>query len=130
MNTEDKKCKCQCPLPEDQKCNPCPGHKPPLPPSDGTPRSLREKYMKERLELYKVLDKLNEAILALSSGNVASYSLGNRSVSYQSIDQIKALRKEAEDRIDELEAYLRGASVRNVTVSTFLDPSLILPPRW
>lgn len=93
------------------------------------PNNLYEKYSNERLALYSLLEKLDDAILALSSGNVASYSLGNRSVSYTDLDKIKALRKETEDRINELEALLSGRSVRNVTVSTFLDPSIIIPRR-
>lgn len=93
------------------------------------PNSLKEKYLEERTQLYNLLWKLDDAVIALASGSVASYSLGNRSVSYQNLDQIKALRKDVEDRIDELEAYLRGASARNVTVSTFLDPSICFP-RW
>lgn len=94
------------------------------------PNNLYEKYSNERLALYNLLEKLDDAILALSSGNVASYSLGNRSVSYTDLDKIRSLRKETEDRINELEALLSGRSVRNVTVSTFLDPSIILPRRW
>ena len=94
------------------------------------PNNLYEKYSNERLALYSLLEKLDDAILALSSGNVASYSLGNRSVNYTDLDKIKTLRKETEDRINELEALLSGRSVRNVTVSTFLDPSIILPRRW
>ena len=91
------------------------------------PNSLYEKYSMEREALYGLLEKLDSAVLALASGNVASYSLGNRSVSYTDLDKIKALRKETEDRINELEALLSGRSIRNVTVSTFLDPSIILP---
>lgn len=94
------------------------------------PNNLYEKYSNERLALYNLLEKLDDAVLALSSGNVASYSLGNRSVSYTDLDKIKGLRKETMDRIDELEALLSGRSVRNCTVSTFLDPSIILPRRW
>lgn len=93
------------------------------------PNSLKEKYLEERAQLYNLLWKIDDAVLALASGSVASYSLGNRSVSYQNLDQIKSLRKDVEDRIDELEAYLRGASARNVTVSSFLDPSICFP-RW
>ena len=93
------------------------------------PNSLKDKYLEERTQLYNLLWKLDDAVLALSSGSVASYSLGNRSVSYQNLDQIKNLRKDDEDRIEELEAYLRGASARNVTVSSFLDPSICFP-RW
>lgn len=94
------------------------------------PNNLYEKYSNERLALYNLLEKLDDAVLALSSGNVASYSLGNRSVSYTDLDKIKALRKETMDRIDELEALLSGRSVRNCTTSVFLDPSIILPRRW
>ena len=94
------------------------------------PSSLFEKYTNERIALYSLLEKLDDAILSLASGSVASYSLGNRSVSYTDLDKIKGLRKETEDRINELEALLSGRSVRNVTVSTFLDPSIILPRRW
>ena len=93
------------------------------------PNTLREKYSEERIHLYHTLWAIEDAIAALSSGNVASYSLGNRSVSYQNLDQLKRLKDECENKIDELEAILRGASVRNVTVSTFLDPSFIIP-RW
>lgn len=95
-----------------------------------TPTSLREKYETERQSLYRLLSKLDSAILALASGNVASYSLGNRSVSYTDLDKIKALRKETEDRINELEALLSGRSVRNCTTNVFLDPSIILPRKW
>lgn len=95
-----------------------------------TPTSLRDKYETERQYLYQLLSKLDDAILSLASGSVASYSLGNRSVSYTDLDKIKTLRKETEDRINELEALLSGRSVRNITVSTFLDPSIILPRRW
>lgn len=94
------------------------------------PNSLYEKYYNERLALYSLLEKLDTAILELASGNVASYSLGNRSVSYTDLDKIKALRKETTDRIEELEALLSGRSVRNVYTSVFLDPSIILPRRW
>ena len=94
------------------------------------PNSLYEKYSNERIALYNLLEQLDDAILSLASGNVASYSLGNRSVSYTDLDKIKALRKETEDRISEFEALLSGRSVRNFTVSTFLDPSIILPRKW
>lgn len=93
------------------------------------PNSLREKFIEERTYLYKLVWTLDDAISELSSGNVASYSLGNRSCTYNDIDKIRQLRNETESRINELEGILRGASVRNVTVSTFLDPSICIP-RW
>lgn len=94
-----------------------------------TPTTLREKYMQERERLYDLVSQLDDALLSLASGSVSSYSLGNRSCTYADIDKLKTLRYEAEDRIDEIEALLRGASVRNVTTSVFLDPSFIVP-RW
>ena len=94
------------------------------------PNSLYEKYSNERLALYNLLEKLDDAILSLASGNVASYSLGNRSCTYTDLDKIKGLRKETTDRIEELEALLSGRSVRNCTTSVFLDPSIILPRKW
>ena len=94
------------------------------------PNSLYEKYYNERIALYNLLEKLDDAVLALASGSVSSYSLGNRSVSYTDLDKIKALRKETEGRIEELEGLLSGRSARNVTVSTYLDPSIIIPRRW
>ena len=93
------------------------------------PNSLYEKYMEERVELYNILWDTEAAISALVSGNCASYSLGNRSCTYQDIDKLKVLRNDTENRINELEAILRGASVRNVQVSTFLDPSICIPRR-
>lgn len=93
------------------------------------PNSLYDKYMEERIQLYNLLWDIESGISALASGNVASYSLGNRNVSYQDIDKLKVLRNDTENRINELEAILRGASVRNVQVSTFLDPSICIPRR-
>ena len=95
-----------------------------------TPTTLREKYIQEREYLYGLLSKIDDAIMSLASGNVASYSLGNRSCTYTDLDKIKGLRKETEDRIAELEALLSGRSVRNCTTSVFLDPSIILPRKW
>ena len=94
------------------------------------PTTLREKYMREREHLYELLSKIDDAILSLASGNVASYSLGNRSCTYTDLDKLKVLKREAEDRINEIEASLRGASQRSVYTSVSLDPSIILPRRW
>lgn len=91
------------------------------------PKSLNEKYLLERAELYKLLAKIDDAIISLASGNVASYSLGNRSVSYQNLDQIKALRAETEARIEELEALLSHRAPRCVSTNCFIDPSITLP---
>ena len=91
------------------------------------PNTLREKYMLERERLYRLHETLDDAIISLAGGSVASYSLGNRSCTYADLDKLKTLRHEAEDRINELEAILRGASPRNITVSSFLDPSICIP---
>lgn len=93
------------------------------------PSSLREKYEKERIDLYNLLWTIEEGIAGLISGNVASYSIGNRSCTYQDVTRLRELKAETEQRIDEIEAYLRGASPRNVTASTFIDPSICIP-RW
>ena len=93
------------------------------------PSSLREKYETERIDLYNLLWTIEDGIAGLISGNVSSYSIGNRSCTYQDVTRLRELKIETEQRIDEVEAYLRGASPRNVTVSTFLDPSICIP-RW
>lgn len=93
------------------------------------PTTLREKYMREREYLYELLSKIDDAVMSLAGGSVASYSLGNRSCTYADIDKLKVLKREAEDRINEIEASLRGASQRSVYTSVFLDPSIILPRR-
>ena len=93
------------------------------------PSSLREKYETERMDLYNLLWTIEDGIAGLISGNVSSYSIGNRSCTYQDVTRLRELKIETEQRIDEVEAYLRGASPRNVTVSTFLDPSICIP-RW
>lgn len=91
------------------------------------PNSLNEKYLQERAELYGLLWKLEDCIKALASGNVASYSLGNRSVSYQNLDQIKSLKQDTENRIDEIEALLSHRAPRCVTTNSFICPSVTLP---
>lgn len=90
------------------------------------PNSLGEKYAEERVRLYNLLWEIEDAVAALASGNVASYSIGNRSCTYNDLDKLKTLHRETEERIEEIEAVLRGASRRNVTVSTFLSPSICL----
>ena len=94
-----------------------------------TPNSLYEKYYFERLELYELLWKIDEGIAALISGNVASYSIGNRSLTYQNLDEMRAMKKDIEAQIADLEAKLSGRSARNVTTNAFLDPSICIPRR-
>ena len=90
------------------------------------PNTLQEKLLDERSSLYKTKWAIEEAITALASNNVASYSLGNRSVTHHDVQKLRDLLAEADSRINEIEAMLRGASPRNVSVSTYLDPSILI----
>lgn len=91
------------------------------------PENLYQKYNQELDELYELLDKITEGIMNLASGSVSSYSLGNRSISYQDLDKLKSLREETEARICELEAKLSHRSPRCVTSNVFICPSTTLP---
>lgn len=93
------------------------------------PNSLREKLEDERVDLYHKKWKLEEAIEAVSGGSVSSYSLGNRSVTYQNMTEMLALMERIEGRIDEIEAILCHRSARNVTVNTMLNPAICIPRR-
>lgn len=93
------------------------------------PNSLNEKYLQERAELYALLWKIDDGLVALASGNVASYSLGNRSISYQNLDQLKQLKQDTENRIEEIEAWLSHRAPRNVSTNAFICPSITLPRR-
>lgn len=93
------------------------------------PNSLYEKYLDDRARCYKLLWSLDEAIYSLSSGNVTSYSLGNRSVTYQDLQKLHDLYEQTENRIDELEAKLNRRSPRNITTNSFLDPAICLLKR-
>lgn len=93
------------------------------------PNSLLEKYVQERADLYALLWKIDDGISALASGNVSSYSLGNRSVSYQNIDQLKTLKADTEARIDELEAALSHRAPRCVSSNSMICPSISIPRR-
>lgn len=94
------------------------------------PETLRDKWMQEREDLYRLLWSIEDGITALIEGNVASYSIGNRSLTYQDLAELKTLRHETESRIAELEAQLSGRASRCVTTNVFLDPSIIVPRRF
>lgn len=96
-------------------------------PTKTIPNSLQEKYDDERTTLYHLLWKIEDALLNLISGNVQSYSLGNRSLTYQNVAELKALKAETEARIEELEALLSHRAPRNVTVNSFISPSFCVP---
>lgn len=89
------------------------------------PKTLREKYERELEKLYKDYDALGEAVSALISGRVQSYTLGNRSLTYANIKDLRALMDDAAARIDALEAKLSHRPPRNVSTNVFLDPSII-----
>lgn len=91
------------------------------------PANLYEKYTMEREHLYERLFLIEDAIEALASGNVASYSLGNRSCTYTDIDKLKGLKAETEDAIDRVEALLSHRAPRNVSVNSFICPSIVVP---
>lgn len=93
------------------------------------PNSRIEKELQERASLYALLWKIDDGIAALASGNVSSYSLGNRSVSYQNIDQLKKLKADTEARIDEIEAALSHRAPRCVSSNSMLCPSISIPRR-
>lgn len=93
------------------------------------PNTLQEKLDDERTTLYHQLWAIEDAITALTKGSVSSYSLGNRSVSYQNLDELRTLQHEIESRIEEIEAILCHRSPRNVTTNTMLTGGLFLPRR-
>ena len=93
------------------------------------PNSLQEKLIAERERLYILLWQIEDGVAALVSGSVASYSLGNRSLTYQDVDKLKALQAETERRIEDIEAKLSHRSPRNVSVNCYLDPSICIPRR-
>lgn len=91
------------------------------------PNNLYQKYTQEREHLYERLFVIEDAIDALASGNVASYSLGNRSVSYQNMNELKDLKAATEDEIDRIEALLSHRAPRNVACNVFECPAITMP---
>lgn len=94
------------------------------------PKTLREKLERERANYYKLLEQVDEALNALISGAVSSYSIGNRSLTYNNINDLKMYKAEMERMIEEIEATLSGRSIRNVTTNAYLSPSLGFPRSW
>lgn len=69
--------------------------------------------LKARLEFKReALTKAREAYLALLDGNVASYTIGSRSLTRLDLDKLKAHIGELEKEIDSLEATLKGGRPR------------------
>ena len=95
------------------------------------PKTLRERLMMEREELYETRDVIHKAIMELLSGSaVTSYVLQNRSISKTRADlnSLKAYASELESRIDEIEAMLSGRPQRQKTVHTYISPANTIPP--
>ena len=95
------------------------------------PRTLRQRLMIERTELYEMRDTIHKAIMQLIAGeSVVSYSLQNRSCTKTRADlgSLKAFQKELESQIDELEAILSSRPLRQRSVHTYISPANTIPP--
>ncbi len=69
----------------------------------------------------KALDKAREGYIQLLDGNVASYSLGSRSVTRLDIDKLLAHIKALEKQLEELEAQLNGGKARKAVGAVLVD---------
>ena len=95
------------------------------------PKTLRERLMMEREELYETRDVIHKAIMELLSGSaVTSYVLQNRSISKTRADlgSMKAFLRELDDQIYEIESILSGRPQRQKTVHTYISPANTIPP--
>lgn len=97
------------------------------------PKTLREKLMRERAELYQMRDTVHGAIMELVAGaTVVSYTLQNRSCTKTRADlnSLKAYLRELDGMIDEIEAVLSGRPQRQSTTNVYLNPQNVIPPFW
>ena len=95
------------------------------------PRTLRQKLMMEREELYEMRDTIHKAIMQLIAGeSVVSYTLQNRSCTKTRADlsSLKAFLKEIDESLCELEAVLSGRPLRQRSVHTYISPANTIPP--
>ena len=95
------------------------------------PKTLRQRLIMEREELYETRDVIHKAIMELLSGSaVTSYVLQNRSISRTRADlgSLKAYASELDGQIDELEAVLSGRPLRQRSVHTYISPANTIPP--
>lgn len=95
------------------------------------PRTLKEKLIRERTELYQTREIIHKAIMELLSGSaVTSYVLANRSVSKTRADlnSLKAYLSELDSKIDEIEAILSSRPLRQRSVHTYISPANTIPP--
>lgn len=95
------------------------------------PRTLREKLIRERTELYQTREIIFNAINELVGGAaVTSYVLQNRSVTRTRADlgSLKTYLRELDDQISEIEAVLSGRPLRQRSVHTYISPANTIPP--
>ena len=97
------------------------------------PKTLRERLMMEREELYETRDVIHKAIMELLSGSaVTSYVLQNRSISKTRADlgSLKTYLREIDDQIAEIEAMLSGRPQRQSTTNVYVNPTNCIPNWW
>ena len=95
------------------------------------PRTLRERLMMDREELYETRGIIHKAVMELVGGAaVTSYTLANRSVSKTRADlgSLKTYLRELDGQIDEIEAVLSGRPLRQRSVHTYISPANTVPP--
>ena len=95
------------------------------------PRTLRERLMMDREELYETRGIIHKAVMELIGGAaVVSYSLQNRSCTKTRADlgSLKTYLRELDDQISELEAVLSGRPLRQRSVHTYISPANTIPP--
>ena len=95
------------------------------------PRTLRDRLMMDREELYQTREIIHKAITELLGGaSVVSYTLANRSVSKTRADlgSLKTYLREIDDQIAEIEAHLSGRPLRQRSVHTYISPANTIPP--
>ena len=95
------------------------------------PKTLRQKLLMERTELYQTREIIHKAVTELLGGeSVVSYSLQNRSVTRTRADlnSLKAFLRELDDQISEIEAVLSGRPLRQRSVHTYISPANTIPP--
>ena len=95
------------------------------------PRTLKEKLIRERTELYQTREVIHKAIMELVSGAaVTSYVLQNRSVSRTRADlgSLRLSLKEIDESLCEIEAVLSGRPLRQRSIHTYISPANTIPP--
>ena len=95
------------------------------------PRTLRERLMMDREELYETRGIIHKAVMELVGGAaVVSYSLQNRSCTKTRADlgSLKTYLRELDGQIDEVEAVLSGRPLRQRSVHTYISPANTIPP--